>query len=237
MKKLLLTILSVCMLTISAQAAQFNPYVSAKVSRTFMNNDVNQSTTITNIDSTSSTSTLANKNISDDVWGVRTAMGVEMPLCGGLAKSVRGEIEYGYNGETSNNGSFNYKINGHNLPTNYKLDAKIQTVFLNVYYDIQTNTKFTPYVGVGIGYANIKETARVSNQVATMSAKDSKDNLAYNIGGGVSYTLTEKISIDTGYRYTYYGTNNNDSYGIGSYDSAKRKYDSHEIMTGLRYNF
>lgn len=67
--------------------------------------------------------------------------------------------------------------------------------------------------------------------------------MAWQIGAGVSYAMTENLLFDAGYRYTDYG-NIKDS-GQFNVEPLKKpfyvssKYDvtSHEFLLGLRYKF
>lgn len=233
MKKfLLLTAISSVFAVTNANATEYKPYVAARVAYMSLDNDAEQ-----NVSDRGYNSTIVNKTLNDETIGGRFAVGFKVPLCGGLAKSVRTEIEYGYNNYTSNSGSYSHNIGGFSILTGYKIESKIQTVMWNSYYDLDTGTKFTPYIGVGIGYANIKEKAGVANQYDSQSAKDSEDNFAWNISTGVSYEISSNMDAELGYRYTDYGSVKN-SENRGYYSSnAKRDYDSHEIMLGLRYNF
>lgn len=234
MKKLLsiLALMVGVIFSTNVQATEYLPYVAGRVSYVSINNDTNQW-----VSDRGYTSTIVDKRLNDETWGTRLAVGVEVPLCGGLAKSVRGEVEYGVISGTHNSGTYGHNINGFTIPTNYEIESRIETVMFNVYYDLDTGTRFTPYVNAGIGYANITEKAGVSNQYASERAKDSEDNLAWNVGAGVSYAVSSHISAEMGYRYTDYGSIKNSEVRGDYASSAKRDYDSHEVMLGLRYTF
>lgn len=99
----------------------------------------------------------------------------------------------------------------------------IQTLFLNVYYDINTNTAFTPYIGAGVGLAflntkfHASETTRsllsstetYESHGAVSSGSKTTVNMAFNVGAGVSYALTQHLSLDAGYRFMYLGRTGN----------------------------
>ena len=234
MKKLLglIAVMIGMVLTSSVQATEYLPYVAGRVSYVSMNNEADQW-----ISNSGTKSTIVDKRLNDETWGTRLAVGVEVPLCGGLAKSVRTELEYGVIDDTHNSGTYSHNIGGFSIPTGYNIESKIQTIMLNVYYDLDTGTRFTPYVNAGVGYANIREKAGVSNQYASETAKDREDNFAWNVGAGVSYAINYNVSAELGYRYTDYGSVKNSDVQAGYASSAERDYDSHEIMLGLRYTF
>lgn len=234
MKKILFSLLVAfaTLMSTSANAIEYKPYVAARAAYSFMDNDANQW-----VSDRGYKSTIVNKTLEDNVWGGKLAVGTEMLMCNNYAKAFRVEVEYGLNDKTSNKGLYGHNINGFTLPTEYGIESRIQTVMLNAYWDINTGTKFVPYVGAGVGYANIRETAYVSNQYATETAKDHEDNLAWQVSAGVSYEVTEDLDAELGWRYTDYGDIKNTATQAGYQSSAKRDYNSHEILLGMRYTF
>ena len=65
----------------------------------------------------------------------------------------------------------------------------------NAWYDIDTGTPFTPYVGAGAGGANVSATIK-----DTPEYKGTGWAFAYLGGAGVTYAITPQIEIDLGYR-------------------------------------
>ncbi|MBC8036195.1 MAG: porin family protein [Rhizobiales bacterium] len=92
-------------------------------------------------------------------------------------------------------------------------DMSVTTVLGNLYFDLPTDTAFTPYVGAGVGYG----WASIDN------AKD-KDGLAFGLMAGVGVDLTDSITIDAGYRFREVMTSGSDPM-------------EHQILTGLRFEF
>ena len=202
MKKILLLAGVAALVASNVNATEYNPYVAARFARVEVKNNI--------------TSPFFKDKINDDQFGYRLAAGVMVPLCGGLAQSVRAEVEYGLLNKTHNVvGNANLKL---------PLQTQLQTVFANVYYDLDTGTAVTPYLGLGLGYARIKEKA---------FEKTTEDNFAYNVGAGVSVNLTYNMDVELGYRYTDYGKIKDRTPD----DYSKRNYDSHEVLLGLRYTF
>lgn len=234
MKKLLstTTFCALCLTTTTAYAVDYKPYATIKAAYTFMDNDANQW-----VSDRGYKSTIVDKTLSDEVWGLKAAAGVEFLTCSPLTKAYRVELEYGITDDTKNSGTYGHNINGWTIPTGYGIESRIQTVMLNTYWDINTNTKITPYVGAGIGYANIREEAYVSNQYDTQTAKDHEDNLAWQVSAGISYEITADLDMDLGWRYTDYGDIKNNASQAGYQSVSNRDYDSHEILLGMRYTF
>ena len=93
----------------------------------------------------------------------------------------------------------------------FRQSNNIQTLFANVYYDINTGTKFIPYVGAGIGVGFI----RTKNSVEFYEGSDwyssgdigskTVTNFAWNIGLGLGYEITKNVALDVGYRFADLG--------------------------------
>lgn len=210
----------------AANAAELTPYAAARLSYMQFNNEVNQW-----VDDRGDRSVIADRTLKDETWSGKLALGAR------FNSNLRAELEYTYMDDTHNSGSYGHNISGFSIPTNYDIESKIQAVMINAYYDFKTNTRFTPYVSAGIGYARIKETASVANQYAAETASDSENNLAWSLGFGTSYQVSDNIEAELGYRYTDYGDKKG-SEVRGYYQSAaSRDYAAHEIILGVRYAF
>lgn len=218
MKKLLaVTVLAAVTSSLTvAQAQDFQQYVSAKAVLNHVNNKFEDDE--------------GNFKKSKNVGGFRLAYGAIFPAGD---NNVRAEIEYGYNGKVKL--SETDKIDGISLHGNS--NTKSQAVMLNGYFDFNTGTAFTPYVGAGIGYARLKNTstveARLGDLSETISSSKSKGNFAWQVGAGVSYAVNSNVDIDLAYRFMDYGKvkHNVDDY------SFKVKQRGNEFSLGVRYNF
>ncbi|MDR0571467.1 MAG: outer membrane beta-barrel protein [Rickettsiales bacterium] len=127
--------------------------------------------------------------------------------------------------------------------------SRSMTYTLNAYYDFETRTIFTPYVGFGIGIANINAKYNYDSVIIDgqyMKGKVETNNFTYNFGIGVSCAIDEQIFIDFGYRHTNFGTVEGPikykEYDYGSvfdldYVITHSKVSSNEILLGLRYSF
>ncbi len=103
-------------------------------------------------------------------------------------------------------------------PTNEGPDLKNQTLLANIYYDFKPASKFSPYIGGGIGLAfnelNMSGSAgsyTVQNAygqdvTVTQRALDDKTTeFAAMATVGVNIALRENLFLDIGYRYNYLG--------------------------------
>ena len=74
----------------------------------------------------------------------------------------------------------------------------------NGYYDIARFDRFTPYVGAGVGLAYNK-TGGVSftgnAALVNVIEGDNRWSLAWSLMAGVGVQLTERTTLDIGYRY------------------------------------
>ena len=106
------------------------------------------------------------------------------------------------------------------------------TLFLNLYYDIQTDTPFVPYIGAGAGLAfNYVEYSGEGAMGGSMS--ENFTNFAWNVGAGVAYNFNENFAVDLGYRFMMMGYNEVSS---GAYKISNQPYNN-EFMLGLRFTF
>lgn len=127
----------------------------------------------------------------------------------------------------------------------------IQTLFLNAYWDIHTGTKFTPYLGAGLGmgFINTKwkgsgyDPANPSDSLSASSSSRTVTNFAWNLGAGVGYDFTENWTLDVGYRFVGLGSVKTKTASFdfeGDQISMSSKADNlyqHQFAVGLRYTF
>ena len=86
----------------------------------------------------------------------------------------------------------------------------------NAYVDLGTWWCLTPYVGVGVGMANVKilgfrddgltSIAGVQSNSVAYADDASKWNFAWALHAGITYKVTQSMSIDLGYRYIDMGS-------------------------------
>ncbi len=98
----------------------------------------------------------------------------------------------------------------------------------NAYYDIPTGSPWTPYVGAGIGVANVRFDSGEYHR-----GSQSESLFAYQGIVGLAYNIDQNISIKADYRY-FATLDPRFDYG----DSiAKTSYNNHTIMLGFSYTF
>ncbi|MCL1985583.1 MAG: outer membrane beta-barrel protein [Betaproteobacteria bacterium] len=110
---------------------------------------------------------------------------------------IRAELEYALrtNSSDSKDGAW--------LSTKHTMN--ISTLFLNGYFDINTGTPLTPYVGAGLGmafnYTGVTARAMGPGYSSNVYVDDRSTSFAWNVGLGLSYAFTENIAADLGYRF------------------------------------
>lgn len=226
----------------NAMALDLTPYAAVRAGAVFNQTDADASSTYKY--KRTFENTMSDDKHSDTVFGARAAFGVEM----NFAKygAVRGELELNWNDAAGDDNDFDFTIK--NTAThNFKTETKTYGVMANLYYDIYTGTKFTPFVGGGIGWshAKVSSTARgeLMGDAFEIGDSASDDNFAWNVGAGIAYNLNENIVLDIAYRYTDMGSVSGDKTIemeplMGKIISdAKFDIASHEVMVGARYRF
>src|SRR6187455_1907516 len=119
----------------------------------------------------------------------------------------RADITGEYRGKSNFHGSDHVTTATTNGVDNYS-GSKSEWVFMaNAYVDLGTWWCLTPYVGLGLGMANIKISGFRDDGFnnlgqSTAYADDaSKWNFAWAVHAGVSYKVNQSMAIDFGYRY------------------------------------
>jgi opacity protein-like surface antigen len=154
---------------------------------------------------------------------------------------LRSEVVYSYT-------DLKYKRNiaSEKNPTmilEYNQKVNIQTVMINLFYDVATYQKLTPYIGFGLGYAKInpKEASVISKRGTTSYQSNKSENLAYSLMGGVSIAMTDRINFDIGYKFQDFGKAKPLYYPemLAAPQQVEKsfKIKTHSGTIGVRYNF
>ena len=117
-----------------------------------------------------------------------------------------------------------------------KVSGSVTSIDLaaSVYYDIDTGTEITPYIGVGGGMSQVTVNAKQEVR-PDLVHEDSLWALSFQAAAGVGYAVTEDLTVTLGYRLT--GTLEGN---FSKYDTSKRKTGmtfNHNVELGLRYSF
>jgi outer membrane protein OmpA-like peptidoglycan-associated protein len=157
-----------------------------------------------------------------------------------LGYAALGQIGYGF-GPMRVEGELGWRSNGvdkvkqpfNNVPGSGNLDAS--SAMANVYYDVATGTRFTPFIGAGVGGVDVNA-QKIRADGTTFSNKDHFAP-AYQGIAGVSYAFNDTLSFKADYRYlrtTMDSLKEDPSYGGGR---SKGDYASHAVLVGFTYKF
>lgn len=101
--------------------------------------------------------------------------------------------------------------------------------FFGVFHD---NRQWAPYVGLGIGAARIEASdLKVTGQPLS---SDSSVVFAYQVGTGVDFALTDRLSLDLGYRFF---SSTSPKFTEANGRRFEMDYFSHNAILGLRLGF
>lgn len=215
-------------------------------------------------------STSKSKQKYDEIFGGAIALGMNLkPL---TSLPLRAEVEYAAFGksEARVSGSSTREVSGLNLSgfntANHSVtqEVGIQTLFFNLYYDIGTQTRFTPFLTAGIGQAFLEtKTKHGGDRRITMggavdldetrtmfgsSSSRHSSNFAWNVGAGLGVEIVDSLFLDIAYRFTHLGKAKSDSYMMfetrnpgrdrrGPVNSKTEDLLMHQFMLGLRWEF
>jgi len=111
-------------------------------------------------------------------------------------------------------------------------DVSALGLMVNAYYDFKNQSRFTPFIGGGIGMAQVSIKDLTIGGLAI--ADDDDTVFAYQGIAGVGYSITQALTLDLTYKYTAtLDPEFTDVTGV----PFEAEYQSHNIMLGARFNF
>jgi opacity protein-like surface antigen len=162
---------------------------------------------------------------------------------------LRFDVTGEYRGKANFHGSDNVRFTGGSGVANYTGSKSEWVVMTNAYVDLGTWYNFTPYVGAGVGAANIKISGFRDDGFINPGLTDSttyaddadKWNFAWALHAGVTYKVSQSMSIDFGYRYINLG--NATTGATRAFDGSFVNGDpftfnhiySHDLKLGIRW--
>lgn len=140
----------------------------------------------------------------------------------GFGNGLRAELELGYR---ENDVDSIAGVNGAG-------DVEALSAMANVAYDIDLGGRVTPYVGAGVGLANID--ASGVSPIAGSTVNDDDTVLAYQALAGVAVGLTDQLKLTFDYRFL-----NTDKVELTASNGTNvdANYRNHSLMVGLRFSF
>ena len=175
----------------------------------------------------------------DNSWLLEAGAG-----CGSGDRGLRGEVMVGYHGKRKIEGTPGPWDPITNPPQADPLHTAVSTttVMFNAYYDLgRWAGRFVPYVGAGVGVArNSTDDVYFTGNPALVNRIQGDDRwgLAWSLMAGVGVQVTDRATLDFGYRYLDMGkaeSGNIDSAGFWNPKVRVDDITAHEFKIGLRY--
>ena len=131
-----------------------------------------------------------------------------------FSKSVRGDLTWDHRFKEDAYGSIP-NAGLVDFPGQRHFGLRSDVFLANLYYDFDLRSRFTPYVGLGLGFTRNTTTNGsvpdspphpcVCGFQGVTIAGDSKWSVAGALMSGFSYNVRDRLHIDAGYRYLYLG--------------------------------
>ncbi len=134
------------------------------------------------------------------------------------------------------------------LSDSYNGGYKSWVGLVNAYVDLGTWWCITPFVGAGVGFANVTTTGMqdvgLSNGIPGSYFADgaSKTNLAWAAHAGLAYKVNNNFTVELAYRYLDLGTavhgygRSYDNFVQGQSSFQYRNLTSQDVRLGVRWN-
>ncbi|MBO7645222.1 MAG: porin family protein [Alphaproteobacteria bacterium] len=219
------------------QNIKFKPYASLKLGYSNMGIKISKPTS---------------KDFTNNTFSFNPAIGVEFnkKLLEVLSFRLEGEYFRNTSGDSKNwsvqrqwrTGNAPY-ITYHYETRKAAINTTIDGLLLNAYTDFDVITSIKPYIVVGFGYGKLSQenqlivdtfndstvTGGDSSEYVTYSEKHSKYNMFWQLSLGVSYDVTDKISLNAEFRHIDYGS-------LKLY-ALEYKYIANQFLVGAKYLF
>ena len=148
---------------------------------------------------------------------------------GGLSNNVRLEAEVAYQKNDLDRANVSIPRVG-SATVGMGGDTSSTALLVNGYFDFVNSSAFTPFIGAGLGFANVGVSPSFTySGYGTTSGSADETVFAYQLGAGVNYAINEKISFDVKYRY--FRTSDPE------FNTTTIEYSSHNIYAGIRVGF
>ena len=160
-------------------------------------------------------------NIFDDDFAVGFAYGRRHN------ERLRSEFEFAYRSNEAPLGDFTATV----IPEAISGEVQVYSIMKNFIIDIETQSDIvTPYVGIGIGYANVDVDFNRNSGVQL----ENESSFAWQPIGGVSIKLTQRANYYVEYRYFSTTDLELTQFGVVQENST---YNAHNLFMGMRFEF
>ena len=164
----------------------------------------------------------------------------DLPLRAELSYTMRGNSDKKYSYSESD-----FLWDGDHFKSSDSHKVRMHTLMVNAYYDIETNSSITPFVGAGLGVAFTKLAQTYSAQYeifnydisGSVGMSDTKTKFAWNVAAGVTYNIDENLDMDFTARYVNAGKTSVKTNIQGVNVKGSAKLSSIDLLAGIRYTF
>lgn len=171
-----------------------------------------------------------------DGWAAGAALGYDWSS---LGLNLRTELEYMYYDGPKYNAGNGTAGNKDSMSA----DIDVQTLMLNVFYDFDTGTAWTPYIGAGAGVSFIN--ADLSFDAAdwrngVVNAGDGNADaidFTWMVALGLAYEIDANWALDLSGRYNAFGDTDTYSNDADDVRFKAKDLETFETQMGLRYTF
>jgi OmpA-OmpF porin, OOP family len=122
-------------------------------------------------------------------------------------------------------------LTGTNVPVALTGDVTSISFMGNVVFDFAKDEKFHPFLLAGVGGAQISINDAASG--GTAFADDDDFVVAYQLGAGLNYDVSDEMMIGISYRF--FGTPNPEFTGSDGSTTFDMEYQSHSILLGITF--
>jgi opacity protein-like surface antigen len=167
-----------------------------------------------------------------------------------LDYTFRSSVDYGKKTKTVLDASVGGTSYPQTVDVDHKDKVRLQTLLLNIWFDIKNSSRVTPYIGGGLGMAHIDFSARerlaparLPNSQTIVRNSKRATNLAWSLGTGLSFRVSKNVNLDLGYRYVYAGkAGSKKTFNFAGLRniglrSGVKKVAAHDVTFGFRYTF
>jgi outer membrane protein OmpA-like peptidoglycan-associated protein len=121
-------------------------------------------------------------------------------------------------------------LNG--LSSNPTGSVENEAFMVNAIWDLRTDSRWVPYIGMGVGAANLSLNSLGVGGVPLSNSSDLV--FAYQPMAGIRYMVSDRVQVGLEYRYV---ATVDPTFKDSSGQPFKDKYESHNVLLNLLYHF
>ena len=167
----------------------------------------------------------------DDGMTIGAAVGYDWSAYG---LNLRSELEYLYYEEVNYSAFNGTAANAAKMTA----DIDVQTVMVNLYYDYDTGTAWTPYIGAGAGMAFVDtDVDYATNWAGAKDGSSMATNFAWMATVGCAYEFNANWALDLSARYSQFGDGDEIKTNGDTLKFRAKDLDAFDTLLGIRYTF